>query len=544
MTTQVRHSYPIVLSGLLAGFAYPLWVGVPTGFLMWFALVPLFLALKNTVDFKTYFFKTYGFILVNGLIFSHFVAASGITNWLFSYLLQPILMFMPFAVYYFFQRGMGWRKALWALPFIWAACDWLQHLVPHSFQISSIAYTQTTVIWFAQIADIFGMWGITFWLVLLNATIAFTIDTIKNTDIKKPKHTPLSNFSIFVKKWAWQAAVLFGLPLLYAFFAYLNLPTDKQIKVALVQTNENSYAAMDSIAHLKSIQNVIRLANEAAKTEPDLIVVPESAFNLPLLQDTAAFSLLQYYISNWHTSLAVGFPHYPDSSDFSKKYNSAIVFTPQLAEEWHQLHLTADKIKVYHKQNPLPFMEYMPYADWLGFRNVLGLNGSEILRGDKTNVFNFPDKNLNTVKTSATICWEQLFPKTQAELTEKGATFLSQMNNDGWFGNTIGQGFLLNTNRMRAIENRRTIARSSNTGFSTFIDPFGRLYGTIEPFTEAFGTGNVYLNSELSFFTKYKNWFPKACFFICILYIFFSFIMQTKMLKSNNKKSMILFKKY
>lgn len=508
-------------SGILAGLAYPLWLNIPNGFLLWFALVPLFLNLKTAHNFKEYFFKTYGFILVSGVIFSHFVAYSGFKNWLISYLLQPMLMFIPFLIHYFFQKKLGWRKAILVLPFIWTFSDWLQHLTPHSFQISSIAYTQTTILWFAQLADIFGMWGITFWLVTVNVSLTIVIDNIKKADIKKPKYTPLSYFSNFIKKWAWQGALLFGLPLLYAFFSYLNLPNDKQVKIALVQTNVDSYAEVDSVSHIKNIQNVIRLANEAAKTEPDLIVIPESAFNLPLLKDSDAFDLLQHYISNWNTSLAVGFPHYPDSSDFSKKYNSALIFTPQLAEEWHQLHLTTDKIKVYHKQNPLPFMEYMPYADWLSFKNAIGINGSEILRGSKAHVFNFPDKNLNTVKTSVTICWEQFFPNTQAELTEKGAEFLSQMNNDGWFGNSTGQAFLLNTNRMRAIENRRTIARSSNTGFSTFIDPFGRLYGTIQPLTEGIETGNVYLNSELTFFIKYKNWFPKACFFICFLPILF-----------------------
>ena len=91
----------------------------------------------------------------------------------------------------------------------------------------------------------------------------------------------------------------------------------------------------------------------------------------------------------------------------------------------------------------------------------------------------------------------------------------------GWFGNSVGQTLLLNMNRMRAIENRRTIARVSNTGISTFIDPFGRLYGTLAAHTEAVGTEGVVLNSELTFFTKYKAWLPKlCCLTLVVLYVF------------------------
>ena len=521
-----------LVSGILCGLAHPLWMGVPTGFLMWFALVPLLWDMREPLIFKQYFFKIYPFLLVQGGIFGTFVMFSGFGKWLFSYINQPLLMTLPFLLFYPFLKKLGWRKSMIAFPFVWTVGEWLLHLTPHYFQLASFAPSQISVLWFAQIADIFGMWGITFWLCLVNVSIALTIDKIA---LNFPKvsnfwkvETLIPPLSIFLKKWAFQGILLFGLPLAYAFWSNLNLPDGQKIKVALVQTNENSYAEVDSAAFEQRIQTVIRLANEAAKTEPDLIVLPESALPLPILSNKSAFSMLRYYVGNWNASLAVGFPDYPDSTNHNQLYNSALVFTPQLAQEWDKLGVPTSELKVYRKQNPLPFMEFMPYVDWFGFKNIVGLNGTEILRGSENHVFTFPDSYGNAIKTSATICWEQQFPETQAALTETGAQFLCQMNNDGWFGNSTGQAFLLNMNRLRAIENRRTIARASNTGISTFIDPYGRLYNTIQTNIETIGTGEVYLNSELTLFTQYKNWFPKLCFIVSVLIFLITFKFKKK----------------
>ena len=483
-----------ILSGLLLGFAYPLWLNVPTGILAWFALVPVLLAVREAPNFKSYALPILLFLGISTGILGKFVAHSGLWNGILSVLSEILIVFLGFLIHYFFQRQFGWRRALWALPFILTFTDWVHHIIPHSFQVTSLAHTQTTVIWFAQIADVFGQWGVTFWVVLVNVSIALVIDT------NPPKVSSL-----------WRVILLFGLPLIYAFWQNFNLPNDKKIKVALVQTNENSYANVDYIAFDQRIERVIRLTDAAAKAKPDLLVVPESALPIPVLSNKNAFDMVRYYVGQWNTSLAMGFQEFPDSTNPTSLYNAAFVFTPQLATQWDKLNRPMNQLKVYRKQNPLPVMEYMPYAEAVGFKTVLGVFGGNVLRGSKSQVFTFPNQYDQAITTATTICWEQFFPETQAQLVENGAQFLCQMNNDGWFGASAGQALLCNMNRLRAIENRRTVARCSNTGISTFIDPFGRIYGTLPTNTEVQGIGTVYLNSQLTFFTQYKAWFPKVC---------------------------------
>lgn len=524
-----------LISGILYGISYPFALNIPTGVLAWFALVPMLLAIRNNQSFKTFFLKTYPVLFIGTYIFGAFVFSFDMTAGFFTCFSQCLLTFLPLIAHYFIQQKLGWRRSLLLLPAVWTVGDWLQHLIPHSFQISSLAYTQTTVLWMAQYADVFGMWGITFWVMAVNVSIALTINSIQETkkvtqtnnptsDITSPKsNTPLS---IFFKKWLFSSILLFGLPLIYAFWSQSQLPDGRSIKVALVQTNENSQQTLDSIQFNKNLESLIRLADSAAQSKPDLMILPESALQFPLMQNEQAFNTLRQYILNWQTAVAIGFPEYLDTSKRAMYYNAAFVFTPSLAYAWDSLRIKTSDLKVYHKQNPLPMAEMLPYGDLLGIKEkILPMGGVETLRGNEAYVFSFPDHFDHEIKTSATICWEQFFPETQAELTLIGAEFLTQMNNDGWFGNSSGAAQLLNMNRLRAIENRRTIARCSNTGVSGFIDPFGRLYGQLKPQSEGVNTEGVVLNRELTIFTQYGNWFPKGLLLllsVIFMLIFFS----------------------
>ena len=88
-----------------------------------------------------------------------------------------------------------------------------------------------------------------------------------------------------------------------------------------------------------------------------------------------------------------------------------------------------------------------------------------------------------------------------------GANYITMMNNDSWFGKTPGAKYLLSFTKLRAIENRRAIARCSNGGISCFVDPFGTIYGEISWFTENITTQDVLTVSKKTFYTKHPHFF-------------------------------------
>ena len=93
-----------------------------------------------------------------------------------------------------------------------------------------------------------------------------------------------------------------------------------------------------------------------------------------------------------------------------------------------------------------------------------------------------------------------------AEAVSKGAQFIAVITNDGWWGNTSGKDQHLDYARLRAIENRRWVARSANTGISAFINQRGDVVQQTEWWKEAVIKQDINLNSELTFYTKHQDW--------------------------------------
>ena len=174
MTLQTKKQ--MLLSGILYGSAYPYFLDLPTGILAWCALVPMLLAMRDASTFKIFFLRTYPVVFISTYILGAFVFSFSSIAYALAGFSQTIFTFLPLVFHYFIQKKLGWQRAMLFLPAVWTVGDWLHHLTPHSFQVSSIAYTQTTVLWFAQCADVLGMWGITFWVILVNVSIALAID--------------------------------------------------------------------------------------------------------------------------------------------------------------------------------------------------------------------------------------------------------------------------------------------------------------------------------------------------------------------------------
>jgi apolipoprotein N-acyltransferase len=502
-----------LFSGILFGFSFPSYDSIPTGILAWFAFVPFLLANKEIQPFKIYLLKACLFIIVALFIDVWWVNYYSFQALLVCVFSQLHFLLLPLLVFYFVQKRFGWEKAMLILPFVWTLTDWLANITPHGLQVYLLAYTQANNTWLVQFADTFGIWGVGFWVMVMNSLLVLIIDKkqIKN----------------LVYSIIWLV-----LPLAYSFWVIKICPQSvigsdtRKSKVSLIQTNLDSYSK-DSLLAQKTFDQIVALSDSAVRTaQPDLIVLPEAALPIPLFQDTAVFNFTKKAITAWQTSVAIGFVEYPDTS---KKYifrNNALVFTPQLAMFWDSLKLKANDIKVYQKQYGLPFVELMPY-----FEESQTPRGSAMQRGNEPYTFDYANFNGDKFKVALTICWEQMYPHKMAALINDDAEFIALMNNDAWFGKTPGAKQLKSFTRMRAIENRRTIARCSNGGISCFIDPFGKISGEIPWFTHNISTQEVLCVTKKSFYTKHPNCFPIfSGIALIILIIIFQFQTNNKFL--------------
>lgn len=496
-----------LLTAILWGLSYPSYDPIPTGILAWFAFVPFLWSIREQHSFKNYLLKASSMIILMLFIDVWWVGIYDFRALLVCVFSQFPFLLLPLLAFYYLQKRYSWHKALLMLPFIWTLSDWLAHITPHGLQVYLLAYTQSNNIWLIQFADTFGMWGLTFWVMLTNVLI------IKLIESKSKKSLILPNICLF-------------LPFLYSFYCMVLSPKSVvgtntgTAKVSLIQTNLDSYSH-DSLSVQKTFDEIVSLSDSAVRTaHPDLLLLPEAAIPLPLFQNKNLLDFTKKAVSTWQTSVAIGFVEYPDSTKKHIFRNNALVFTPQLATYWDSLKIKPQDVKIYQKQYGLPFVELMPY-----FEDKATPRGSAMQRGKEPYVFSFLDGNQTKTEVALTICWEQMYPEKIALLVNEGAEMIALMNNDAWFGTSGGGKQLLSFTRMRAIENRRSIARCSNGGISCFIDPFGRILGKLPWYKATIGTQEVMTVSKKSFYTEHPYFFIKMIGVILLLMVlYFEFL--------------------
>ena len=149
---------------------------------------------------------------------------------------------------------------------------------------------------------------------------------------------------------------------------------------------------------------------------------------------------------------------------------------------------------------------------------MIDLGGTVSSRKIQENRSVFSNSN-STEKAAPIICYESIFGEFVTEYVQNGATFLAVISNDAWWGETPGHRQLLSYTRLRAIENRRDIARSANTGISAFIDARGELLQQTAYNTKTVLTGKIASRSQQTFYTRFGDLIARWSIFIAALFL-------------------------
>jgi apolipoprotein N-acyltransferase len=234
------------------------------------------------------------------------------------------------------------------------------------------------------------------------------------------------------------------------------------VATRIVQGNNQEGAFWKPGAYGKGFETYVNLSQtKTASTSapsPRMLIWPEAAVTLFLARDNYHRQRVQSLLRSLHADLLVGAPHYDDTDPAIPRYlNSAYYVTADdgIAARYDKTHL-------------LPFVEYFPL-------NI------DFLRRRFERVRTFIPGNDTTLlstrfgATAVVICFEAIFPRLVGDLMRRGARVLVVLSNDAWLGKGAGPEQHLAMIRLRAIENRTWVLRSTTTGISAVIDPFGRV---------------------------------------------------------------------
>jgi len=351
-----------------------------------------------------------------------------------------------------------------------------------------------------QISDILGVYGLSALIAFVNGALFITLLYFskrrwQHTDITKC----LAAGSVI--------ALILGITLT-GIYGHWRLKTIDNLmtsapktRISVIQGNIDQAVKWDPAFQKETIEKYNRLSSSALKQQPDLIVWPESATPFYFLYDIAPSEMVFEGFRQTPCDYLIGSPSFVRTDGVVEYYNSAYLIVPE------------DKtIGKYDKTHLVPFGEYVPFKKWLPFLGKIVAQVGDFRAGKVGRTLPWRNEQLGVQ-----ICYEIIFPELSRAMANNGASLLINITNDAWFGKTSGPYQHFSMTVFRAVENRRTLARSANTGISGFIDPAGRILASTGLLQEAVATQTVPLLKDKSIYTQIGDLFARVCLALALL---------------------------
>jgi len=492
---------PIVASGLLLTLAFP-----KTQFsgIAWFALAPFLFALRGETPSAA--FKA-------GILFglTHYVTLLYwvvITMRTYGYLpwWQSLALLFLLAAYLSLYPGLfamavvrTCRQPLYLClfaPALWVSFEFLRGFLFTGFPWGIVGYSQFSQLHLIQIADLFGVYGVSFVVVLFNAAVTLLVLFLKGQGWNG------------IRVGAWRAVnaclialVSVGILFVYGKFgiasvedAILGAPKPR---VAVIQGNINQGIKWNPAFQIGTTKKYVQMTLSAASSQPELIVWPETATPFYFGTSSKLTQLVTDAAREAKVPLLVGSPSAEGAKGDRTHYNSA-----------YMVGRDGKTTGRYDKVHLVPFGEYVPFKSLLSFAGKMVAQVGDFSAGEKGKTLSWKDE-LSPVGVQ--ICFEIIFPGLSRALVNNGAGILVNLTNDAWFGRSAAAYQHFSMVVFRAVENRRSLVRCANTGISGFVDPAGRILERTELFEDAVIDRSVPILTEVTLYTRIGDLLPKAC---------------------------------
>lgn len=419
---------------------------------------------------------------------------------LMAILANALLMTIVFVTFSNIKNKINKTWAIWLLIPVWIAWEHIHTLWditwPWLALGNVLSYKPNWIQWF----EFTGTSGGTLWIIVVN-TLLYKLITANSFSLKQT-YKPL-------------IAILLPILISYAIlFSHKNTSLLKEQNIIVVQPNIDPYNEKFDTGFDVQFANMLDQIRGKITDQTNYLVLPETfvidninedmidrEFDLQLFKD----SLLKKYP---RLNIITGINSYKfykagekPSSTARKDDNSGNYF------DYYNtgLQLNSNGFETYHKSKLVPGVELMPFPALLKPLEALALDmggtvGSLGTQKDRS-VFTSNDG----IKVAPVICYESVYGDYITEYIRKGANFIFIITNDGWWDNTPGHKQHLSYARLRAIETRRCIARSANTGISCFIDETGTISQATKWWEKAVIEAKLKPNDEITFFVRFGD---------------------------------------
>lgn len=483
-------------SGMLLFLSFPKY---GSGLIAWIALIPLFWATKDAISFKQGLLLGFiaGMICHIGLIYwiTYVVVNYGYLPVYLGIILMLLLACYLSIYTALFAVGIVFFRRKFALyfiaPVLWLCLEYCKSNLFTGFPWENLGYSQFQNIYLIQIADITGVFGLSFLIVLVNAALFEVFN-------KKSKK---EFFALAVVIFISAGIFIYGLNRAQQVDRVLQ--NAAEMEVSLVQGNLDQSIKWNEDYQKKTIDIYEQLSLQKAAAGGGLIIWPETAvpFNY---QDVNNFQKRVRDIS-WKTKswFIFGSTSYEKSKLGTDYYNSAYLLSPsgEIKGKYDKVHL-------------VPYGEYVPLRNIFPFIRKLTAG-----MGDFSTGTGYYPLNMDNKKVGVLICYEGILPFAARKYKKRGAELLVNITNDAWFGATSAPFQHFSMSVLRAVETRLYLVRAANTGISAIVDPKGKVVAATNIFEKTELQGKIKFSNIQTIYAEYGDMLVFACYLIFIFYL-------------------------
>lgn len=517
-----------VLSALLLSAG---WFNLHISWLVLVGFVPMLFLLKNLVGEN----KKHSGAKFFGYAYLTFVLWNLITTWWVYFaspagvfaaiLISSLLMALVMRLTYTLWKHGGEKVGLIAFVVNYVAFEYL-------FMNSEIAWPWLVLgnsfandIQLVQWYEFVGHLGGSVWIMIVNVLLYKILCAIF-------EHRKPSRALIIV------APIIVFVPMIYSVIRYCTYEEkENPQKVVVIQPNIDPYnEKFDETKFDSQIDNILDIARTYGNTETDYFIAPETALNSLVQEDymqgSKSLVAVHDFMNDYPKSeFVIGATtlkiYYHSNGDMAYDGTKITETAREIGENDHydiynvSLQVdTTSNVQIYRKSRLVPGAELLPYIKVFGFLGDLmsdlgGMSGSHGRQEHPTSFTN----SINGMKVGVPVCYESAFGEHCGGFVEDGAQMIFVITNDGWWHDTPGYKQHCSFSRLRAVETRRSIARSANTGISCIINQRGDVVESLGWWQRGGISATINANDKVTFYSKYGDYLARMCCVVSVILI-------------------------
>jgi apolipoprotein N-acyltransferase len=408
----------------------------------------------------------------------------------------------------FLREQRLWRP--FAVAAAWTAYEYLKSVGFLAYPWGLLAYPPSNILVYVQHVEITGIWSLSFITAAANAVLVEPLLRLRaGTPDRKGRASSL--VWLPVARQATFVVFLIALALGFGIWRYANpLPVAGHMRAILVQQNIDQWRTGQEERSLRRGQKLTRDALAAAQGPVDLVAWSETSLQRPYTQ-----------YRDFYRTHPAGDPFLPFLREIDTPFLTGAPVLLDL-EDWELLNgaillsSSGRLIDSYGKQHLVPMAENIPFWNFEPvrkfYRNIIGLAGRWSV-GTEYTLFEVPvaDPGVEAVSFGAPICFEDSFGYLARGFVYLGADVLVNLTNNAWSRTDSAQIQHFVSARFRAIENRRALVRSTNSGLTAVVDAYGRVTAELPMFESRSLTADVpvYDAGGITIYTRFADWLGK-----------------------------------